>query len=135
MSKMTNYTENQLRDHFFRTGTFPKPAALYFGLMTVITDGETSAITEVTGGSYARAQLNPADANYQGVTDGYTENLAVVTFPVPTADWGQSVAVGLFDALSGGNMLFYDDTITPKTVNNGDPAPKIPVAAFTATFA
>jgi hypothetical protein len=38
----------------------------------------------------------------------------------PTATWGTIVGVGILDAASGGNLLYYGPLSVPRTVNNGD---------------
>jgi hypothetical protein len=64
-------------------------------------------------------------------TGGTTSNNGAITFPAPTANWGSVVAFGIFDALSGGNLLFYANLTVAKTVNNGDAAPSFAAAALT----
>jgi len=136
MSAMTDYLEGQLANHIFRTASFAKPTALYIGLFTSPTD-DSGGGTEVTGGSYARAQNDPGDANWDGPTsgNGQASNAVAVAFPAPTGDWGQATHFGIFDAPTGGNRLFHDALTQPKTINNGDPAPTFPPGSLVITFA
>lgn len=136
MSAMTDYLEAEIRKHIFRTGSFTKPTALYIALYTAA-PGEAGGGTEVTGGSYARVQRDPLDANWTAAstTDGKTDNAADITFPAPTANWGTVTHFAILDAASGGNMLFYGALTVAKTVNNGDAAPKFAVGALSVTFA
>lgn len=124
MSQATDYLEGQIRAHIFRTASFTKPTVLAVGLFTAA-PGETGGGTEVTGGSYARAQLNPLDANWTAAssTDGLTDNAAQLNFPTPSANWGVVTHQAIFDATSAGNMLIYGALAASKTINNGDPAP------------
>jgi len=136
MSQMSNYLEVELRKHLFRTGSFTKPTELHVGLFTASpTDADTG--TEVTGGSYARVQRDPLDANWTGAsaTDGLTDNAAALTFPAPTANWGVITHFGIYDAATVGNLLIWGALTTPKTVNNGDPAPAFGIGALDVTFA
>lgn len=82
----------------------------------------TTAPTETTGGvevsllSYARQAITfgaPAD---NGV---YKEVASTGTILFPSMDGsGESVvAIGYFDALTGGELRYYDDAITPITIN------------------
>jgi hypothetical protein len=64
--------------------------------------------TEVTGGSYARKSTAAADWNAS--SSGQSTNANAITFTTPTADWGDVVAVGLFDASTSGNCLAWDWT-------------------------
>lgn len=49
-------------------------------------------------------------------------NANAVTFPQATGDWGTIVAFGIFDASSGGNLLWWGAVNSPagKVINNGD---------------
>ena len=136
MSHMSNYLEVELRKHLFRTGTFTKPSVLAIGLFTV-SPSDAGGGTEVSGGSYARVDLPPLDANWTAAsaTDGLTDNAVAITYPAPTASWGTIVAFGIFDALSGGNLLIWGPISPNKAVNNGDPAPSFPIGALDVTFA
>lgn len=136
MSAMSDYLEVELRKHIFRTGSFTKPTGLYIALLTAA-PSDAGGGTEVTGGSYARVNLAPGDANWTAPdsTGGLTDNAVAITFPTPTANWGSITHFAIFDAASAGNMLFWGALTTPKTVNNGDPAPSFPVGALDITFA
>lgn len=136
MSAMSNYLEVELRKHIFRTGSFTKPAALYVSLHTANPDEDASG-AEVSGGSYARVQRDPGDANWTGAsaTDGVTKNAAALAFPAPTANWGTVTHFGIWDAASAGNLLCYGALTTPKTINNGDAAPSFAIDALVITFA
>lgn len=136
MSQMSDFLEGQLRAHLFRTATFAKPTVIAIALFTAA-PGETGGGTEVSGGSYARVQRNPSDANWTAAsaTDGLTDNAASLDFPTPTANWGVVSHVAILDATSGGNFWFYGALTTPKTVNNGDAAPSFPIGTLDVVLA
>lgn len=136
MSAMSDYLEGQIRAHIFRTASFAKPTVLAVALFTTAPSDAGGGV-EVSGGSYARVQRDPLDANWSApdATGGQTANVAALTFPSPTADWGTVVAVGIFDATSGGNLLFWGPMATPRVVSNGDPAPTFPAGTLIVTFA
>ena len=127
---LSDYTKNELRKHVFRTGSFTKPAALYLGLFTAAPT-DAGGGTEVVGGSYARVQVGPSDAAWSAhATAGRTQNSASVTFPVPSAAWGTVTHAAWFDAATGGNMIAWQQLVTSRVVNNGDPAPSFNAAAL-----
>ena len=141
-AQASDYLENKLIDHLFRTGTFTKPAALYIALFTAApSDGGGG--TEVTGGAYARVNLAPLDTNWkatQGGTTGpssgaggLTANAVAITFPAPTANWGTATHFGIFDAASAGNLLIWDALTAARTILNGDPAPSFAIDALQIT--
>lgn len=124
----TDYLEEALLNHLFRTSTFAKPAGIYVALVTAVGNDENAG-TEVTGGSYARVQHGPADADWSAPTTptpnaaASISNATAITFPAPTADWGTVVGVEIWDAVSGGNRLFHGSLTTPRTISNGQQAP------------
>lgn len=136
MSAMSDYLEGQIRAHIFRTASFTKPTTLAVGLFTAAPN-DAGGGTEVTGGSYARVAVNPADANWTAAsaTDGVTTNAAAITFPAPTANWGTVTHFGIFDATTTGNLLFHGALSASRTINNGDAAPQFAAGALSITFA
>ena len=109
---LTNYLESKLIDHFLGTTTYTKPATVYVGLFTVI-PGEAGGGTEVTGGSYARQA-----ATFGAASSGATTNDTNIDFAgMPAAT---TVAIGIFDASTSGNMLLYGALTTNKTTDAGD---------------
>lgn len=136
MANASDYLEDQLRKHIFRTGSFTKPTVLGVALFTV-TPSDSGGGTEVSGGSYARVNLPPLDANWTApdTTGGLTDNAVAITFPAPSANWGTVVAFGIFDATSAGNLLVWGPITPSKTINNGDPAPSFAIGALDVTIA
>jgi len=135
MSQMSDFLEVALIKHLFRTGSYAKPTDLLVALYTV-TPSDAGGGTEVGGGKgYARVSVPPLDANWNATsgTDGHTDNVAAITFGVPTADWGQVVAFAILD--ESANFLFWGAITPPKTINNGDPAPSFAIGALDVTLA
>jgi len=141
MPAKSDYLENKNIDHTLRGQSFTAPTTVYVALFTTSQD-DADGGTEVTGGSYARVAVAASLAEWAGTqgagtttvstgTSGTTSNNNTITFPAPTADWGVVVAFGLYDAASGGNLLFYADLTISKTINNGDAAPSFAAGALT----
>lgn len=118
MSAMSNYLENALANHVFRTTGFTQPSNLHIALYTA---GPTDAGggTELTGAGYARVQVSRADSQWT-LSSGAVSNTNTITFPTPSANWGNVTHFGIFDASTGGNLLFHGSLTTAKTVNSGD---------------
>lgn len=112
-----------------------KPA-LYVALYTAA-PSDSGGGTEVSGGSYARVLCGPSDATWAATsgTNGQTSNVADVTFPGPTANWGVVTHFGIFDAATLGNLLYQGALTTAKTINNLDPAPKFTAGSLVVTEA
>lgn len=109
---------------------------IYFALFTAA-PGETGGGTEVSGGSYARIAYAPSDSNWAASSggNGATSNSAAATFATPSANWGTITHAAWIDRLTGGNYMMQGALTASKTVNNGDPAPSFPIAAFAITYA
>jgi len=123
MAGKTDYTENNLRNFIFRGVTFPVPAALYVGLFTTAPAENGSGGVEVTGGSYARVSVPRTTGAWKDpatAVQGLTENLAEILFPTASANWGTVVAGGVWDAITGGNLLYFGNMGVSKIVNNAD---------------
>ncbi len=101
------------------------PATTYVGLFTVLPTTDASASytgTEVTGGSYARVAVT-SSTGWSAITGGSTapsqiSNAGIITFPTPTVSWGTIVAVGIFDAATTGNLLWFN-SITSQAIGIG----------------
>lgn len=114
MAKFSDYYEDKIIEHMLRGQGFTPPSTLYLALYTVA-PSDAGGGTEVSGGSYTRQPFTLTAAS-----GGTTSNSADIIFPTATADWGTIVAVGIFDAQTGGNLLMYGNLQTSKTVNADD---------------
>jgi hypothetical protein len=138
---MTDFAENKVLDATLRAQAIGTPATWYIALYTACPTDSTAG-TEVTGGSYARVAVTAGLTQWAGSqaaasttassgTGGTTSNNATITFPAPTAPWGVVTCWGLTDAPSAGNIWIYSALTTNKTINNGDAAPSFAAAAAT----
>lgn len=109
---LTNYAVNGFLDRMFRAQAFTV-SANYLSLYTV-TPSDSAAGTEVSGGSYARKQINtPGGASpaWAAASGGATQNANDALFTAPTGSWGTVVAGGVADASSAGNLLWWLDLV------------------------
>lgn len=108
----SNYLENKVLDHALGTATFTKPTTVYLALYTAA-PGEAGGGTECTGGSYARQAVA-----FGAASSGAASNSGDITFSsMPAAT---VVAVGVLDASSGGNLLYYKTLSSSITTAAGD---------------
>lgn len=114
MAEMSNYLENALINATLRATTYTAPATIYVGLFTSDPTDAGSG-TEVSGGSYARQS-----ATFTAPANGVTTSNADITFPQATANWGTVGWIGLFDALTTGNLLYHTALDASKTIETGD---------------
>lgn len=117
MAAASNYAENLVLNWLLTTNSATRPTTWYVGLFTTDpTDAGTG--TEVSGGSYARQSVTFNSA--MGTNPTYTDNTATLTWPTATANWGTVGWIGVFDNVSGGNLLIHGALTTSKAVGNGD---------------
>lgn len=120
----SDFLEDKLINHVLRNTAYTSPTTVYASLYTV-TPSDSASGTEVTGGAYARQSMAFAAPS----PSGETQNSAVVTFPVATANWGTVLAAAIMDAVTAGNLLYWGD-VTPSKVVNTDDQFKFAIGAF-----
>lgn len=114
MAEMSNYLENALINATLRNTSYTSPTTVYVGLYT--TDpGEGNTGTEVSGGSYARTSVT-----FGAPSNGVSTNSAAVTFPTATGTWGTVTHIGILDASTSGNLLYYTPLDASKSIASGD---------------
>lgn len=124
MSSKSNYLQAQLLNLMFRTQVAWKPSAVWIAFFTT-PPTDAGGGSEVAGGGYSRVQVAQSDAQWAAPsgTPRSITNVNTITFPSPTTSWGLVTAFGVYDAPTGGNLLYWGYLVSPKTVNGGDPAP------------
>lgn len=113
MSAFTDYLENKVLDHVFGGNAYTAPVTLYLALYTAAPN-DAGGGTEVSGTAYAREVVAFT------VTGDTASNTSAVEYATAGSTWGTVVAVGIFDALSAGNLLAYGTLTTSKLVDTGD---------------
>lgn len=131
MGSKSNFLELEVLDHVLGGADYTRPATVYIALYTV-TPSDTGGGTEVTGGSYARATVTNNATNWPAASAGSKSNGTEISFTAATADWGTVVAFGIFDASSGGNLLYWGDITPNRSVPNGATA-KFSIAGIVIT--
>lgn len=127
----SNYLELALLDEVLGGVNFAPPATVYVALYTAAPT-DAGGGTEVSGGAYARVAVTNNAINWPAASGGSKSNGTVITFPTATAAWGTVVAFGISDAATAGNLLYWADLTTSKTIGSGDTA-SFAVGALTCT--
>ena len=126
MADMSNFLETELLDHIFNVA-YAKPAT-WIALYTTLPDEAGAGGTEVSGGAYARIQVNingGATPTWDlAVTEGgggfEVDNTHEVAFATATASWGVVVGFTIMDASTAGNQLVQKTLDSSKTVDVDD---------------
>jgi hypothetical protein len=134
MSAASDYLENEVLDHVLgeTARNFTSPSALYLALFTgtaADVKGRLEAGTltdEVTTSSsaYDRKAINVDSSSgaFDVASSGSTSNTQTITFDTATANWGSITCVAVMDGATAGagNVLFYGEVTTAKTIETGD---------------
>jgi hypothetical protein len=114
----TTFLANKILDLMLGQTAYDMPDTLYVALF-VSAPSDAGGGTEVSGGSYARIAVTNDATNFPAASGGSKSNATPITFAAATANWGTVTHMAIFDALSGGNMLFVAALIAPQTINTG----------------
>ena len=112
----SDYLERKNLDHNLGTTTFTKPTAVYVALLSS-NPTDAGAGSEVTGGSYSRktTTFTPAATNASVTSASNVSDLVWTNLPTTTISH-----VAIFDAPTGGNMLYHAPLTANKSVASGD---------------
>lgn len=91
--------------------------------------GVTSGLGNIIRNTGYVRTLIPSGAFNLSVV-GTTQNNVDIVLPAPTGDWGTLKAMGIFDSLTGGNLLAVIALTVPIIISAGDPARTIVAGAL-----
>lgn len=110
---LSNYAEDLVLDHVLGTTAYTKPTT-HLALFTVAPT-DSSAGTEVTGGSYTRQPLANSFTASSGGASSNSVNIDFTGMPACTV-----VSIGIMDASTGGNLLIHGTLVVNKVLDAGD---------------
>jgi len=116
MAALSDHAEELLLNWLMTTGTATRPTNWYVALYTAA-PSDSGGGTEVSTGGYARQAVTFAAATSPG---GTTSNSGTVSFTASGADYGTVTHIGIFDAVSSGNLLWHGAMTASKTIADGD---------------
>lgn len=128
MAQLSDYAENALINHLLRNVALTSPATIYVALHSADPTDDASG-AELSGDGYNRVAVS-----FDAPSDGEVQNSSELTFGPATADWLAATHISLWDASSGGNMLFHGELDAPQTALSGNEL-VISAAALTASLA
>lgn len=129
---LSTYTSNILLNLAFGATAWPggKPATLYFALLTSAPTVDGGG-TEVSAGGYQRVGVAADGSAFTAIVTAGDPlvSSADITFPQATASWGAVTYLAIYDAASGGNLLFFVPLSAARTININD-VPKFVAGAL-----
>lgn len=108
---------NRILDRIFGIGTAIPVGTQYIALSTTTPNADGTNFTEPTGG-YARQSVTAS--TFWSSVSGVVSSLADVDFLAAGASWGTITHMGVFDALSGGNLLWFLPLEDNELIQDGD---------------
>lgn len=118
----SNYLEEAQLNWVRGTAMPAAPSAVYVALSTADPTEDGSAIAEPAGGDGYARQAATFGAPSQGANAATISNSAEVSFGAATGAWGTITHFAVFDAVSGGNMLYHGTLTASRVVGSGDTA-------------
>ena len=120
MSEASDYVENQILDCYLNQSNITAPTNIYLGLFTSA-PSDAGGGTEVSGNGYSRVEITAKFSAASGTTGGsLSSNAAITGFTASGGNWGTVNSIGIFDASTSGNLLFYTALDSSADVNDGD---------------
>jgi len=117
-SNLALYAENKVLELLVGKTAFATPTT-YIGLFTGIPDEDGAGGTEASLGNYERKST--AGADWAAAAAGAITTANDLTFiEAAAAAWGLIVGIGIWDAASAGNMIFWMPLDDNKQVDIGD---------------
>jgi hypothetical protein len=116
--EFSTYLSHALLNHILRNTAYTSPGTSVYVSLHTATLTAAMTETEVGGNNYARVQVTAWDA--PSATGGDTENTNAILFPTPSGSWGTVTDVGIFDAASAGNGLFFSACDASFAPGSGD---------------
>lgn len=108
----TTYLRDKILEHVTGKATYTRPSSTYLGLLKSDPTVDGIQTDEVSGGSYARQQVN-----WQNADTGHIKSNSLIEFEnMPAVEvkyWG------VFDASTAGNLLYYFPIAIPLKVASG----------------
>ena len=119
MSEASDYVENQILNCYLNQTNITAPTNIYLGLFTSA-PSDAGGGTEVSGNGYTRIEITDKFSAASGTGGSLSSNADITGFTADGGDWGTVTSIGIFDASTSGNLLFYTALDSSATVNNGD---------------
>lgn len=116
MAALSDHAENLLLNWLMTSDAVTRPTAWYLALFTAA-PSDSGGGTEVSGNGYSRQTIA---FNTASGTGGTTSNSADVSFTASGGSFGTVSHVGIFDASTGGNLLWHGAMTASKTIADGD---------------
>jgi hypothetical protein len=114
MANLSDWSENAALDWLMGGSAPTRPTNRYVALFTAA-PSDAGGGTEVSGSGYARQAITCGAAS-----GGATSNDAAITFTAAGGAFGTVTHIGIFSAITAGNLLWHGAMTASKTVADAD---------------
>lgn len=132
---LTNYAEKAILEHSVGKATW-LPLTAYIALFSAA-PSDTTTGTEISGVGYQRMITSAStwgEANTSAVGASTISNVVLIQFPIAgSGGWNAATHVGIFDAASGGNLLWHGPLTQSYTISQGERF-QFPIGALTLSI-
>lgn len=134
---ITTYLKNKLLNYLFRREAYQIPNTYYVALSAQKPSEDGTGFKEVIGGGYKRLELPTTDYYWKTASNGTIFNIKELEWNEATTDWCTADVpikyFAIFDAITGGNMLFFDEIKRGKYIVTGNTM-VLPIGGITTTI-
>lgn len=120
MPALSDYLENALLDHLLGGPDYTPAVTHYIALFTAAPTDAGGGTEVPSSNNYVRAAVTNNTINWPTSSSNSKANANVITFPTSSGSWGTITHFGIFDALSGGNLLAWAALTSSQAVGTGD---------------
>lgn len=127
MAAFSDYLEEALLDHTLQGRSANALTGIEIVYLALFTTDPTDAGTgtEATGTGYARVTVDSSSTDEwtvadQGAGQWTAVNINALTFPTAGGSWGTVTHVGIFDALTTGNLLYHGALNASRAIASGE---------------
>lgn len=114
MASISNYLKNKLLDHSLGVASFTMPSTVYVGLFLTNPTAANTGV-EVSGYGYARQATT-----FGSAVNALSSNTSAEVFTASGGSFGRIKYIGIYDAVSSGNLLWFGPLKIPKRVEDGE---------------
>lgn len=134
---MTTYLMNKNLELLVRGVTMAPYSNIYIAVSTTQPFVNGTGVTEPTAPSYARLAVSCNSTNFSQSTNGKISNAVALRFAEALTAWNTSSNLikyyAIYDATTGGNMLWFGDFTTAKDVV-AESVLEIPIGGISIEF-
>jgi hypothetical protein len=114
MANLSDWAENAALDWLMGGATPSRPSARYLALFTAA-PSDAGGGTEMSGGGYARQAVTCGAAS-----GGTCSNTNAPSFTISGVDPAAFTHIGIFDAVTTGNLIWHGPLTASKDLGDGD---------------